>query len=160
MKKLFEIPVYALSASKLDIQVGKRISELKKLFACLDSDMAAHAIDTETFPMRSWDYNHVVGYIRIGVTMSDILFEVFLPVPLPKRYVWTTTKKPLVQNIGANGTHLYLGNLKTNEEIRKAVANMLGQLITDHIPSRFHVDKEAFEIINKHLDYLNVIQDG
>lgn len=160
MKKLFEIPVYALDAFKLNIRTTKRIADLKELFSHSDPDKTALAIDRETLPMRSWDYNHIIGYIRISVSKTDILFEVFLPVPIPKRYVWNTSKKLYVQNICANGTHIYWVSLKTNEEFREAVSNMLVQVITDHIPARFHVDREAFDAINGHLDYLTIIQDA
>ena len=159
MKKLFEIPVYAVSPTKLNSRTSKRISELRELYAHLDADMAAHAIDAETFPMRSWDYNHIIGYIRIALSKSDILFDVFLPLPFPNKYVWTTTRKHLTQNICANGTHIYLGTLKNNDDIRHAVATMLDQVITDHIPARFYVDKAAFEATNGYLDYMKIIQD-
>ncbi|MGN0979219.1 MAG: hypothetical protein ACI4PT_02710 [Candidatus Avoscillospira sp.] len=160
MKKLFEIPVYALSPSKLNIRASKRISELKKLFSRSNPDEATVVIDHETLPMRSWDYNHIIGYIRIAVSKTDILFEVFMPIPIPKKYVWYTSRKIYVQNICASGTHIYWGSLKTNEEFHDAVSNMLDQVITDHIPERFHVDREAFDATNKHLDYLTIVQDA
>lgn len=71
MKKLFEIPIYALSPAKLDISVGKRITKLKELFTHSDADTIAHVIDSETYPMRCWDYNHIIGYIRIAISKTD-----------------------------------------------------------------------------------------
>ena len=159
MKKLFEIPVYALSASKLNTRTNKRIADLKTLFSRSDPDEATFVIDHETFPMRSWDYNHIIGYIRIAVSKTDILFDVFMPIPIPERYVWNTKQKIHVQNIWTNGTHIYWGSLKTNEEFREAVSSMLDQVITDHIPKRFYVDREAFDTINAYLDYLAIVQD-
>lgn len=159
MKKLFEIPVYAISASKLNTRTSKRIADLKELFSHSDPDDAALVIDRETFPMRFWDYNHIIGYIRIAVSKTDIVFDVFMPTPIPERYVWDTKRKIYVQNIGVNGTHIYCGSLKTNAEFRKAVSDMLDQVVTDHIPKRFYVDREAFDAINAHLDYLAIVQD-
>ena len=159
MKKLFEIPVYALSASKLNTRTSKCIADLKELFSRSDSDEAALVIDSETFPMRSWDYNHIIGYIRIAISKTDILFDVFMPIPIPERYIWNTKRKIYIQNIRANGTHIYCGSLKTNEKFREAVSNMLDQVITDHIPKRFYVDREAFDAINARLDYLAIVQD-
>ena len=159
MKKLFEIPVYVLSASKLNTRTSKRIAKLEELLSRSDPDEAAFVIDRETFPMRSWDYNHIIGYIRIAVSKTDVLFDVFTPIPIPERYVWSTKRKIHVQNIGANGTHIYWGSLKTNEEFREAVSSMLDQVITDHIPKRFYVDREAFDTINAYLDYLAIVQD-
>lgn len=71
MKKLFEIPVYALSPSKLNIRTSKHISELKKSLVHSDPDEAALAIDRETLLMRFWDYDHIIGYIRIAVSKTD-----------------------------------------------------------------------------------------
>ena len=159
MKKLFEIPVYALSATKLNIRTDKRIASMKGLLPYSNPDEAALVIDRETLPMRSWDYNHIIGYIRIAISKTDILFDVFMPFPIPERYVWDTKRKTYVQNIGANGTHIYWGSLKTNEEFRKAVSSMLDQVVTDHIPKRFYVDREAFDAINARLDYLAIVQD-
>ena len=160
MKKLFEIPIYVLSASKLNIRPSERISELKKLFSRSNPNEAAAVIDHETLPMRSWDYNHIIGYIQIAVSKTDILFEVFLPIPIPMRYVWYTSRKIYVQNICANGTHIYWGSLKTNGEFCEAFSDVLDQVITDHISARFHVDREAFDAINGHLDYLTIVQDA
>lgn len=159
MKKLFEIPIYALSPAKLDINVGKRITKLKELFTHSDADTIAHVIDSETYPMRCWDYNHIIGYIRIAISKTDILFDVFMPISTPKRYVWNTRRKTYVQNICANGTHIYCGSLKTNEEFRKAISSMLEQVITDHVPTDFYVDRAAFDTNNDHLDYLTIVQD-
>ena len=159
MKKLFEIPVYALSASKLNTRTSKRIADLEELFSRSDPGEAALVIDREALPMRSWDYNHIIGYIRIAVSKTDILFDVFMPIPIPNRYTWNAKRKIYVQNIWANGAHIYWGSLKTNEEFRKAVSGMLDQVITDHIPKRFYVDRETFDAINAHLDYLTIVQD-
>ena len=158
MIKIFEIPIYAISPSKLKIRVYKYISKLKKLLANLDTDMSTRVIDIQTFPMRNWDYNHIIGYINIAISKSDILFNVFMPLPTPKRYVWTTSKKIHVQNMCTNGTHLYLGLLKDNEEVREEVANMLSHVIDEHISARYYVDRAAFDIVNEHLDYMSIIQ--
>lgn len=157
MKKIFEIPIYALSPLKLNDRVNKCISKLKSQLSHLDDDTFARIKDIETFPMRSWDYNHIVGYIQVSMSRSDIVFEVFLPIPIPTRYDWRTKRKTRVQNICANGTHFYFASLKTNEDIRNSVEEMLDHVIVDHVPDRFYVDREAFDNINAHLDYLNII---
>lgn len=157
MIKLFEIPIYALSPSKLKNRVSKCILNLKNALTHLDDSTVARIIERKTFPMRSWDYNHVVGYIRISASKTDILFDVFLPIPVPERYIWYTTKKLYFQDICANGTHIYHGNLKTNKEIHKAISDMLDQVVANHIPSRFYVDREAFNAINEHIDYLSIL---
>ena len=116
MKKLFEIPVYALSASKLNTRTNKRIADLKALFSRSDPDEAAFVIDHETFPMRSWDYNHIIGYIRIAVSKTDILFDVFMPIPIPERYVWNTKQKSMSRILGQTDAHL-LGLTENHRKI-------------------------------------------
>lgn len=82
-----------------------------------------------------------------------------MPFPIPKRYVWHSTKKRYFQNIGINGAHIYYGSMKTNEEICLAISKMLDQIISVHIPSRFYVDRVSFDNVNRHLDYLGIIRN-
>lgn len=159
MKKILDIPVYGVCPSKLDSRVKSYISELQKEFKDRDTELVTTAIDIETFPKRNFEYNHIGGYIRVSVSKTDMWFDIFLPVPIPKRYVWQTTKKVFVQDINANGTHFYLGNINTNEEICHKATIMLNQVILDHIPSRFFVDTEPFYTINHNLDYLKIIKE-
>ena len=158
MKKLFEIPIYALSPLKLNDRVSKHVSKLKSQLSHLDEETFLHIKDIETFPMRSWDYNHIVGYIQILMSNTDIVFKIFLPIPIPTRYDWRTKRKTRVRNICANGTHFYLGTSKNNDEIREAIKEMLNHVIKDHVPDRFYVDREAFDTTNSHLDYISIKQ--
>lgn len=158
MKKLFDIPIYGLSPLKLDDHVSRFVAKLKSQLLHLEEDTFSCIKDIETFPMRSWNYNHIVGYIRVEMSDTDMLFDVFLPIPIPERYNWRTKRKVCVQDICANGTHFYFGTLKTNEEIRAAMVDMLNQVVADHIPKRFHVDRDSFDILNKHLDYIGIIE--
>lgn len=45
MKRLFEIPIYALSPLKLDARVSKHILKIKKLLTQSNNDIAAQIID-------------------------------------------------------------------------------------------------------------------
>lgn len=159
MKKIFDIPIYGVSPKKLDLRVKRYASDLQEIFKDVDEEIAATVINAEIFPARNFEYNHIAGYIRVSISKTDMLFDIFLPLPIPKRYVWKTTRKTLVQNIQANATHFYLGNLRTNEEISCKVTMMLDQIMFDHIPTRFYVDIESFLTINANLDYLKIIQE-
>lgn len=159
MVKLYDIPIYAISPSKFKKRVWKYILELKERYENLEQDKVTRIIDMQTFPMRSWEYNHIIGFIRVTATKNDIIFDVFLPQPTPKKYIWTTTKKVHVQNMFANGAHIYLGSLRNNKEIREAISNMLSHIIDEYIHERFYVDCEAFDVVNKHLDYMGIMQN-
>ena len=158
MKKLFEIPVYAVCPEELKKRVGIRIAKLKARMATVDRDTMNQIIDHDTFPKRCWDYNHIVGYIRISATPQDIVFDLFLPKPAIDRYVWYSPKKAFLYDVNANGTHFYTGNMKTNEEIRMATEEMLTWVIRDFLPKRYYVDRSCFDTLNSHMDYLEIMK--
>lgn len=159
MNKLFDIPIYALSPDELSHRVKKKIDKLKEHAAGTDQQMMDLIIDTETFPKRCWDYNHIVGYIRISATRQDIVFDLFLPRPAVERYVWSSPRKAFLYDVNANGTHFYTGNMKTNEEIREAADEMLTGMIKDFLPKRYYVDRAGFDNLNRYLDYLGIIKE-
>lgn len=71
MKKLFDIPLYALSPEELSHRVKQKIDKMKEDAAETDQQTMDLIIETETFPKRCWDYNHIVGYIRISAANLD-----------------------------------------------------------------------------------------
>ena len=159
MKKLFDIPIYALSPDELNRRVKQKIDNLKEHLAGTDQQSMDLIIDTETFPKRCWDYNHIVGYIRVSATRQDIEFDLFLPRPAVERYIWSSPRKAFLYDVHANGTHFYTGDMKTNEEIREAADEMLTWMIKDFLPKRYHVDRSGFDNLNRHLDYLEIIKE-
>lgn len=159
MKKLFDIPIYALSPDELNRRVKQKIDNLKEHLAGTDQQTMDLIIDTETFPKRCWDYNHIVGYIRVSATRQDIEFDLFLPRPAVERYIWSSPRKTFLYDVHANGTHFYTGDMKTNEEIREAADEMLTWMIKDFLPKRYHVDRSGFDNLNRHLDYLEIIKE-
>ncbi len=159
MKKLFDIPIYALSPDELSHRVKQKIDKLKEYAAGTDPQTMDLIIDNETFPKRCWEYNHIVGYIRISATRQDIVFDLFLPKPEVERYIWNSPRKAFLYDVNANGTHFYIGNMKTNEEIREATDDMLTWMIKDFLPKRYYVDRSSFDNLNHHLDYLGIVNE-
>ena len=157
MKKLFDIPIYALTPGELNSRVESYKAKLSEITAGADPEVHELVVDQETFPARCWDYNHIVGYIRISATSQDIVFDVFRPKPAVERYSWKAHKKVFLYNVHANGTHFYTGNMKTNEEIRAAAAEMLTWVVKDFFPARCCADRSCFDALNPHLDYLAII---
>lgn len=107
----------------------------------------------DTYPFRLWDYNHVVGYIRISIDGHDIIFDVFLPMPHCDRYYWKSKRKIFLYDISANGTHFYVADRMDNKEIQVRTAEMLQAVIKTHIPKNYFVDTEAFDNLNERVDY-------
>lgn len=160
MPKLFEIPVYAVNREAL----RKRSQELcKKVKAEHPDSFETHICDLTdlmTYPYRLWDYNHIVGYIRISTNGRDILFDIFLPTPHKDRYHWRSGQKIFLYDISANGTHFYVNERMRNEDIQARTAEMLQSIIEAHIPKRYCVDTEAFELLNNKLDYIRVMEEA
>ena len=159
MKKLFDIPIYAISPDELRQRVEKKVDKIKEYATGSDPQTLGLMVETETFPMRCWDYNHIVGYIRISATRQDVVFDLFLPKPMVERYIWYSPRKAFLRDVYASGTHFYTGNMKTNEEIRKATDDMLTWMIKDALPKRYYVDRSGFDNLNRHLDYLGIIKE-
>ena len=159
MKKLYDIPIYALSPDDVSHRVKQKIEKLKEYAVGTDQQTMNLIIDNETFPKRCWAYNHIIGYIRISATRQDIVFDLFLPRPAVERYIWNSPRKVFLYDVNANGTRIYTGNMKTNEEIREATDDMLTWMIKDHLPKQYHVDRSGFDNLNRHLDYLEIIKE-
>ena len=45
------------------------------------------------------------------------------------------------------------------EQMQDAMAELLEQVVKDHLHGRFHADQETFSAVNKHIDYLGLIQE-
>jgi hypothetical protein len=159
MKKLFDIPIYALSPGELSHRVKQKIDKLKEYAAGTDPQTMDLIIDNETFPKHCWDYNHIVGYIKISATRQDIVFDLFLPKLEVERYVWYSPRKAFLRDVNANGTHFYIGNMKSNEDIQKATDDMLTWMIKDFLPKRYYVDRSSFDNLNRYLDYLGILKE-
>ena len=158
IKKLFEIPVYAFNRETLYKKQESFRQEFRKRYEEHYSKENMGVVETlTTYPFRLWDYNHIVGYIRISVDRRDILFNVFLSTPQQKRYLWRSKRKVLLYDIGANGTHFYINEKMTNDDIRVQTAKMLQYVIKAHIPRRYFADTEVFDNLNGQLNYLEIV---
>lgn len=159
MKVLFEIPIYGVSPKTLWERFSARKKEIE--FNCaqrqLELTHTTEILTLETYPYRLWQYNHIVGYIRVSINVQDMNYDVYLPVGQRKRYRWNSHRKVFLYDIHANGTHFYLGNMKTNFEIQQQLADMLHGVIRDHIPKRYYVDTSVFDATYQHIDYLSII---
>ena len=159
MKKVFEIPVYALTKEQLRDKFAKFTDSWKMENPQTPPEIAQRYIKIESYPQRLWEYNHIVGYITISVEGHDILFDVYLPTPHMDRYMWKSKQKHFLYNLLASGTHFYISDKSSNAQIQKATQRMLEGIIKDHIPNRFFVDCEAFDRVNGMVDYRSILQE-
>ena len=158
MRKLFEIPIYAINRKTLREKYSKYVCKIEAIYKHCDAATKQYYIDAETYPQRTWDYNHIVGYIRILTKQQDVIFEIYLPYQ-KERYSWKSKSKYFLYNIQANGTHFYVGEKRTNSDIQEQVTEMLNSIIKYRIPNRYFVDTEAFETLNGMIDYQRIIRE-
>lgn len=154
--KLFEIPIYALSKKKLKEKVHQKEEKLREKIK--DEKTFQYIRERSILPFGSWEYNHVVGIIKISVKNSSIIYEIYGQTPWVKRYCWYTSKRKALQNRQIIGTHFYIGDEQSNENIQNKVADyLLHGIVRDYIPSNYYVDIEAFLNVNKYIDYLDLV---
>lgn len=160
MKKLFELPIYALSESALKKRSREYSLRFRENLSRYDSseENIDYCIDRQTFPQRIWDFNHIIGFIVISATSQDVLFDVFLPYPEKKRYRWLAYKKVFLHNIMANGTHFYVDTKYENDYIYKRTLDMLDFVIECHIPPRYYVDRTTFDNTSAYTDFKSIIR--
>lgn len=161
--KLFDIPVYGLNKQVLKKRIDTITERIKEDCRTRNApeDTQLALIELQTYPMRNWEYNHIVGFIQISIDKQDILFSIYLPYEYEghtPKYLWWAHKKHFVRESGISGLHFWLGNMKTNEEICKRTVEMLHGIISEHIPKRYFVDTQAFDAINNHIDYISLLQ--
>ena len=162
MKKIFEIPIYAFKRNVLQQRYKRFEQNFRNMFSDLGSSEEAirMCIDIESFPKRVWDYNHIIGFIVIGLEHGDIGFKIYLPWKQKSRYMWKSLKKVFLYDIYANETFFRVEDKQSNEEIQEQVEESLVSIINHHIPDRYYVDTETFYRMNKAIDYKKVIDES
>ena len=158
--KLFEIPIYALTKELLSKRVEDQIRRIRERCNTpnMTDEIMNHIIDIETFPQRVWDYNHIIGYIVISYTGTEVKIDLFEVTPPFEKYHWESKKKKFLQNTIQLGTHFYLGQMKSGEEIRIQLKSLLAEIIDDITSRGYYVDTEAFENTNNLIDYSRLLK--
>lgn len=160
MKKIFEIPVYAMSKEKLHKKYLDFANSWNKMHSDVSESVNQHCVEIMTYPQRLWDYNHVVGVIQVSTKKHDIWFKIFLPAKTCKcRYRWRSKQKVLLYDILANGTHFYVNKSMANNQIRETVEDMLKSIVKTYIPTRYYVDLEVFQNLNSVIDYRTIMEE-
>ena len=156
--KLFEIPVYALSKEVLAERVENRIRSFRDRYPDFDFSKNKQILDLDMYPQRLWHYNHIIGYIAIVKTAQDISINWYSSVPSIKRYHWYSRHKHFIQNTYLNGYHLYLGDIKTGDQLRRGIKELVNGFVMDLKKSGYYVDLETFNNIDMLIDYDRLLQ--
>ncbi len=160
MHKLIEIPIYALDKNTLSIKYENYVKTLRnRITQNVNEEIFRRCLDIETYPQRVWEYNHIVGYVAIGYEFSDILFKIYLPASPKQRYIWRTSKKTFLCDMHSNGMHFRVNESMSNYDIQYEIADMLNSIIKEQVPKKYYVDRQAFDNVNRKIDYLGIINN-
>lgn len=153
-KTLFEIPIYAMDENEFNKRWQKRKSFLYNMFingGNSERDAELYVSDC-CFPKCVWEYNQIIGFIRISVSKHDVWFDIYLS--LDKKYYADSKYKHFIQDIHANGTHFYVSD-PTDDYIKQNIREWLKDIEKSHIEKRFYVDYSTFDNI---FEYVNIAQ--
>lgn len=163
--KLFEIPIYAYSPEGLQKKVSEYKEKHKESYEVshekIDQQHMNACANFACSPYQTWQYNHIVGYIVIVSEKNDIVFELYLQTHssnYKSRYIWRSNQKWFLCNQNILGYHFMIKPTDTNDIIKKRVFSFLEGIIKEFIPSKYYVDREAFENINKLINYESLLK--
>lgn len=155
-KLLFEIPVYSMSEGVFSRRWEKVKTKMQEQFVSAGhtETEAKDFVNRYTFPQCVWRYNQIVGYIRISVTSTDVVFTLFKS--LDKRYGFRDAKKHFVQDINMNGTHFYAAGM-SDVEIIEQIRVWLKEIKKTHLKSSFVLDYTSFENTVKFIPFREIM---
>ncbi len=149
---LFEIPIY-LTSKKI---YEEYIIELKQdLYnyaiekGCTE-DEANYCVEIQYSNFNLWEYNQIVGYIKISLTSHDVWFEIYNS--FKQKHYKLSNKKNHIKDTHTLGLHFNIDN-KENEYIKTNIKNMLKNIKKQHIRKNWYIEQSAF---NNTIDYLDI----
>ena len=156
MKYIFAIPIYALSKEHLSRKVKQKeraiIEKRTNVYCQEGSKYMDRIISEECTPMNIWEYNHIIGYIKIGVTAHDVWFEFYLCDSFTK-YNWTTHRKKFIRPYQTIGDHFCVEPERSNIDIGKDIKSMLENVKESNMLNKYFVDSSIFDETYMYLDY-------
>lgn len=157
MRKLFEIPIYALSRKELDKRIKKDRTAFITKNNHIPEDIAVDVFDNKfTLYKRNWDYNHIVGYIQIFKQENNLKLELYLIVEPKSKYYWKSNRKKFLRKQFTNGCNIYLGQYENNIQVSKQLDCLLNDLKKNYIPSRYYIDTETYDNTKEYIDYKGI----
>lgn len=164
MNRIIEIPIYALDEKTLFKRYTVAEEKCRKeLIDTIDAteEQIRRCLEIEYYPQRLWQYNHIVGYILIAIDSDDLLMNVYKIEQAEKtHYFFSSHVKQFLVDVSPGGYHINLYKATSNEEIRQIVAKWIQSACNDTnlIPKRWFVDRDKFDLVNPHLDYLGIYE--
>ena len=152
-KKLFEIPVYALTEEEL----VKRVNRYKdRLFK---NEYAVTSVNYDLLKaickgLHLWKYNHIVGYIVVIKEGNDIVFELYKTEC--QKYYWSSSVKKAIYNNMITGYHFRLTDGITNDDIIEKILDYCRDIKERFFGNVAYLDTELFDLYSNCIDFKEV----
>ena len=145
-KALFEIPIYTMSEDVFKKRWNEKKEKLYNEFIAHghSDESAKQGVGACFYPRWLWKYNQIIGYIRVSVTATDVIFDVFCS--MDKKYYIDSKQKHFIEDWNCNGTHFYAID-KSEATIKQEIRSWLKSIETEHLHGRFYVDYSTFNNI-------------
>lgn len=100
-KTLFEIPIYSMSKKEFNRRWDKQKQKLHDTYVSHghSEEDTQYYVSRFSFPRSLWEYNQIIGYIKISVSRHDVWFDIYCS--LDKIYYADSKQKHFIQNIQA-----------------------------------------------------------
>ena len=153
-KLLFQIPVYAFTEKELQKRIEHKRQKLTDVCGNLDSHIPDIVLSEEIRQFSDY-HSHIVGFIEIEITQSDILIKRYIPCT-EKKYRWNSRKKICLMMHPTIERHFRIVGLN-NKEIVNKIDSQLDSLIKEKYASRYYVDTRIYGALKNMVDYRSFI---
>lgn len=156
-KILFEIPIYSMSRDEFDAKWSARCAALYNhlIEHGHTDDSAKESVSAICYPYRVWEYNQIVGYIKISVSATDVLFRLYCS--MEKRHRFNSKEKHFIQDWGITGAHFYADGM-SNKEIKEGIRFWLNAIEKDYLHKKYHVEYETFNNVFDFIDIREIME--
>ena len=161
MKKIFEIPLYAIDEKELKKRVAQYLKKNNEFYNCTETneEIIKNTVLREIYPKNVWNYNHIIGYIVVYIKKNEIIFQRYSPYKEVKRYVWNTDRKKYLCDSLLNGARIPISKTMTNGEISDRISCFIDRIAGDVLNRNQVMDKSAFVNIYKYIDYRQLLNE-
>jgi len=156
---LFEIPIYKLSENKYRDKWRTTLAKLATLYRNTEQERKKYISDMMSLkhPSNIWEYNQIIGYIKIYLWHSDMHFGLYLCNK--KRFSFNSCKKDFIEDVTPSGSHFFIDSKFSNQNIIDNMNEELRLLIKYEIKKNWYVDLKIYNILCKEIDYIKIIKE-
>ncbi len=154
-KRFFDVPVYRLARDRYQHQLSSKIDRDMEIFAGSDipEDILSRnrkmRVEHQRLKYGTWDFNEIVGYIRLYFRGSQVLGEYF---SAEKKRTVLTRRKVFLYETYKLATEGSIPANATNEEIFNCIIEYTQRCEKELTRGRF-VETAFLEQLGPHVDW-------